>query len=398
MSLLDQTDFLTIFSVYESQFLLEVDKFSARRLRLRLPFVSSSVLSRLFSQIHSVFKTEPTLHFLTGDFTIVGNLNGSILDLLRIFHTQGSPQDFNYLFLGNLVNSGEFSIQVITLIFLAKILFPTRVYVLRGCEEFSDCCETCGLRNELETLYGSHNSLYRELLSIFSELPLAAVLNGRYFCASGGIGPSITELAQISAIQRPISVLPPTMVLELCWSEPTNVLPRFLPSSRGIGTLFGVEAVENFLKAIGLELLIRSRSIVNTGCEFSLNGKVLTVFSNSQKNSQTGITIVRGNGVEEIRWKAYVQLKRTDVTFLTSCDPTHFVVQHNLSTIAGQCLTPRDSVPMCEGLRLTTSKIGMARPIYTAVPIKLNPVMGVPGRKIVMPVVKRITFSFSEHE
>jgi hypothetical protein len=396
MNILDQTDCMNLFSAYECQSKLEVDKFSARRLRLRIPFTPGPLLSRIFTHARAVFQPEPSLHILTGDFIVVGDLNGSITDLLRIFHHFGSPARTNYLFLGNLVNGAEFSIQVIVLVLISKLLWPTHVYVLRGCEEFIDCCESGGFHAELDLLYGAGTDLYRECLWVFAHLPFAAVINNYFFCVSGGIGPSVTELAHVGAIAQPIMSLPPTIALELCWSEPTNLLPMFLPASRGLGNLFGAEAVERFLRHCELGFLIRGHEVVPNGCELSLADQIMTVFSNSQGNAQAGVAVVKGTVVEPVRWPAYAPLKRTDVAFLTSTDSQHFVVQHKLSAAVGQLSAALESLPVCPGLRLTTSQTGMSRPTHTAGNARPKPVVLPPARKIFSPTVKRITFEFPD--
>jgi hypothetical protein len=205
----------------------------------------------------SQIREEPSLHYLTGDFVIVGDLNGGILDLLRIFHDQGSPRLRPYLFLGNLVNVAEFSIQVVTLLAVAKILWPENVYILRGSQECTECCAWGGFREELVLLYVGSNSVYRAALALFEVLPLEVVLNKTFFCVSGGIGPNFADLKMIAAISRPVPAEKMPIVNDLCWSEPTSLLPIFLPSVRGFGTLFGADAIDRFLRQAELKKVIR---------------------------------------------------------------------------------------------------------------------------------------------
>lgn len=65
---------------------------------------------------------------------------------------------------------------------------------------------------------------------------------------------------------------------ELLWSDPGKALGR-QPSKRGVGVAFGPDVAERFLKANGLELLIRSHECKDEGYEVEHDGKTITVFS-----------------------------------------------------------------------------------------------------------------------
>ncbi len=70
----------------------------------------------------------PTLINLQYPIKIFGSLNGQYNDLINFFNTFGRPHEykgdidsFEYLFLGNMVNRGTFSLEVICLLFSLKV-------------------------------------------------------------------------------------------------------------------------------------------------------------------------------------------------------------------------------------------------------------------------------------
>lgn len=72
---------------------------------------------------------------------IFGNLFGGYFDLMRFFDIWGMPAEegdisgFDYLFLGNYVDRGNFSLETIFLLFVLKLKYPKQIYLLRGNHE-----------------------------------------------------------------------------------------------------------------------------------------------------------------------------------------------------------------------------------------------------------------------
>ena len=83
--------------------------------------ISKDKQSWLCSAVYSVFEKESVILRLKAPITVVGDLHGNFYDLLRIFSVFGFPDRNNYLFLGDYVDRGENSVDIICLLFALKI-------------------------------------------------------------------------------------------------------------------------------------------------------------------------------------------------------------------------------------------------------------------------------------
>ena len=70
------------------------------------------------------------------DFTICGDVHGQFYDLINIFSLNGNPSETNpYLFNGDFVDRGSFSVEVIVTLLAWKILNPEFFHMTRGNHE-----------------------------------------------------------------------------------------------------------------------------------------------------------------------------------------------------------------------------------------------------------------------
>jgi diadenosine tetraphosphatase ApaH/serine/threonine PP2A family protein phosphatase len=212
---------------------------------------------------------------------IVGDIHGSIPDLLRIFRKFGPPPENGYLFLGDYVDRGHNSIFVICLILALFVAHPGHVFVLRGNHEFAHINRVYGFLSEARSRYGD-DSIWERFQDVFSWMPLAAVISGSVFCVHGGLSPELVTLQTLIDLEMPIpTYFDSPMVSDLVWSDPTDAIAGFQNNRRGSGKVFGPDRVQAFLKRNNLKFLIRAHQCVPIGWRLFANMLGVTLFSSS---------------------------------------------------------------------------------------------------------------------
>mmetsp|Transcript_9136 Transcript_9136/g.19509 ORF Transcript_9136/g.19509 Transcript_9136/m.19509 type:complete len:533 (+) Transcript_9136:176-1774(+) len=210
--------------------------------------------------------------------TVCGDTHGQYYDVLNIFDLNGFPSKSNpYLFNGDFVDRGSFSVEVILTFLLFKMSDPDCIHLLRGNHETKNMNKIYGFEGEVRAKYD--DKIFDLFLEVFSFLPLGAVVGGKVFVTHGGLPtePGVT-LADIRKIKRGCE--PPNVGLmsDLLWADP-QPFPGKSPSKRGVGYSFGPDITEAFLKLNDLQLLVRSHEVKDEGYLVEHGGKTITVFS-----------------------------------------------------------------------------------------------------------------------
>lgn len=91
--------------------------------------------------------------------------------------------------MGDFVDRGSFSIEVLILLYSIKINFPSTIYFLRGNHECRQMSSFFNFREEC--LYKFDQEIYDLFMESFDLIPLACVINGKFLAVHGGISPEL---------------------------------------------------------------------------------------------------------------------------------------------------------------------------------------------------------------
>jgi serine/threonine-protein phosphatase 2A catalytic subunit len=162
--------------------------------------------------------------------------------LLELFKIGGQPPDTNYLFMGDYVDRGYYSVETVCLLFALKIRFNSRITILRGNHEVRQITQVYGFYDECLRKYGN-TKVWEYFTELFDYLPLTAVVDNSILCMHGGLSPSIDKLDQIKQIDRVQEVPHEGPQCDLLWSDPDERVGWAI-SHRGAGYQFGSDISE----------------------------------------------------------------------------------------------------------------------------------------------------------
>lgn len=152
-------------------------------------------------------------------FQVCGDIHGQFYDLKELFKVGGDVPETNYLFMGDFVDRGYYSVETFLLLLALKVRYPDRITLIRGNHESRQITQVYGFYDECLRKYGS-TDVWRYCTEIFDYLSLSAIIDGKIFCVHGGLSPSIQYLDQIRTIDRKQEVPHDGPMCDLLWSDP----------------------------------------------------------------------------------------------------------------------------------------------------------------------------------
>ncbi|XP_023217724.1 serine/threonine-protein phosphatase 5-like [Centruroides sculpturatus] len=237
---------------------------------------------KMLLDIKEIFQNSPSLVYIDvppdSKFTVCGDIHGQYYDLLNIFELNGLPSETNpYLFNGDFVDRGSFSVECIFTLFGFKLLYPNHFYMSRGNHESETMNQMYGFEGEVRSKYSAQMAeLFTE---VFNFLPLAYCINKKILVMHGGLfSQDDVTLEDIEKTDRNRQPPEEGIMCELLWSDPQPQKGRS-PSKRGVGIQFGPDVTKKFITHNNLDYIIRSHEVKAEGYEVMHDGKCITVFS-----------------------------------------------------------------------------------------------------------------------
>ncbi|KAK4574794.1 sporulation-induced protein [Recurvomyces mirabilis] len=192
--------------------------------------------------------------------------------------TDNANGNQNFIFLGDFVDRGYFSLETFTLLMCLKAKYPDRITLIRGNHESRQITQVYGFYEECQQKYGNA-SVWKSCCQVFDFLALAAIIDGKVLCVHGGLSPEIRTLDQIRVVARAQEIPHEGAFCDLVWSDPEEV-ETWAVSPRGAGWLFGDKVSSEFNHVNSLSLIARAHQLVNEGYKYHFASQdVVTVWS-----------------------------------------------------------------------------------------------------------------------
>jgi len=239
--------------------------------------VAEGQLKALCGAVREIVLGQNTLLEVEAPLKICGDIHGQYHDLLRLFEYGGFPPESNYLFLGDYVDRGKQSLEVIVLLFAYKIKFPENFFCLRGNHECASITRIYGFYDECKRRYNI--KLWKTFCDVFNCLPACSLIDEKIICMHGGLSPEISDMEQIRRITRPTDVPDTGLLCDLLWADPDKDIAGWAENDRGVSFIFGPDVVSSFLQKQDMDLVCRAHQVVEDGYEFFAKRQLITLFS-----------------------------------------------------------------------------------------------------------------------
>jgi len=239
--------------------------------------IKESEVKALCSKAREILVEESNVQRVDSPVTICGDIHGQFYDLIELFKVGGECPDTNYLFMGDFVDRGFYSVETFLLLLALKVRYPDRITLIRGNHESRQITQVYGFYDECLRKYGSVN-VWRYCTEIFDYLSLSALIDNKVLGVHGGLSPSITSLDQIRSIDRKQEVPHDGPMCDLLWSDPEE-LEGWGLSPRGAGYLVGEDVVAQFNNTNKLDLICRAHQLVMEGYKLMFKDTLVTVWS-----------------------------------------------------------------------------------------------------------------------
>lgn len=218
--------------------------------------------------------------------TVVGDLHGQLPDLLHILDESGLPADDNrYIFNGDFVDRGQYSVECICILLALYASDPQNVVLNRGNHEDIAINRVYGFQAECVDKYGE--LAYGMFCEVFRYLPLFVVANDDIFVVHAGLFhdsnvklSDLEEIDRLDYVTRPAVLYPENteglskedarkeylkqLQRDALWSDPMEEF-GVEDNPRGAGVCFGPDVAGTFMDNNRISMIIRSHECVRTG-------------------------------------------------------------------------------------------------------------------------------------
>ncbi|CAF0846872.1 unnamed protein product [Didymodactylos carnosus] len=147
-------------------------------------YLPETDLKKLCTIISDILFEESNVQPVFSPVTICGDVHGQYYDVQELFKTGGYPPDTQYIFMGDFVDRGYYSLETLTQLLVFKAKWPHRLTLLRGNHESRQVTQVYGFYDECMKKYGNAN-LWRFCCRLFDLMPIGALIDNTVLCIHG---------------------------------------------------------------------------------------------------------------------------------------------------------------------------------------------------------------------
>eukprot|EP00730_Choanoeca_flexa_P013890 TRINITY_DN5839_c0_g1_i2.p1 TRINITY_DN5839_c0_g1~~TRINITY_DN5839_c0_g1_i2.p1 ORF type:complete len:307 (+),score=44.67 TRINITY_DN5839_c0_g1_i2:62-982(+) len=241
-------------------------------------YLPENDMKALCEKVAEILIEEGTVQTVSSPVTVCGDIHGQFYDLEELFRNGGQVPDTSYIFMGDFVDRGHYSLETFTRLLTLKAKYPNRIVLLRGNHETRQITQAYGFYDECLQKYGNANA-WKYCTEVFDLLSVAALIDGQVLCVHGGLSPDVPTIDQIRTIERCQEIPHEGAFCDLVWSDPEEI-DTWAISPRGAGYLFGAKVVNKFNDINSLSLICRAHQLVQEGLQYHFDKESLvTVWS-----------------------------------------------------------------------------------------------------------------------
>lgn len=153
----------------------------------------------------------------------------------------------NFIFLGDYVDRGYFSLETLTLLLCLKARYPNKITLVRGNHESRQITQVYGFYDECVQKYGNA-SVWKACCQVFDFMTLGVIVDGKVLCLHGGLSPEIRTLDQVRIVARAQEIPHEGAFCDLVWSDPDETEDlTWAVSPRGAGKMTSLTSLTSLL-------------------------------------------------------------------------------------------------------------------------------------------------------
>ncbi|MDE2588344.1 MAG: serine/threonine protein phosphatase [Patescibacteria group bacterium] len=240
------------------------------------------------------------------NLVVVGDIHGDLRTLSKIldeinFKKFLSDSNNKLIFLGDYVDRGKNSVEVLYEICRLKQSHPDSVILMRGNHEAAVefPFPSYDLPNKITQNFGVLDTVYEKILEFFQLLTLVVMIEKKVLLVHGGLPVRIERNFRESIIRAPYHKQD-SILEDLLWNDPRPIR-NWEPSRRKYGKHFGKSISRKWLKLTNTRAIVRGHEPCH-GFKLDHDNMIITIFSckESYPNFDAGYLYMTKNQMQLI--------------------------------------------------------------------------------------------------